>query len=247
MDARNAAGLAAALAALAVAGCREDEPGEPPRVAGPAGAPSMVVQDDAELLFAGPARAKRALDLLDRSGVRAVRLTAGWSQLAPGARSATKPRFDASDPGAYRAKGWAPIDRAVRLARERGMAPMIDIAFWAPVWATDGDTSARPKTGVDPREYGRFARAVARRYRGDVTTFILWNEPNHLGFLAPQFERGRPASPHLYRRMVEAAYPAVKHEDPQAVVLIGALASHRRKHGISPMRFLRELACVDRS
>lgn len=245
MDARHSARLAAASAALTVAACGGGEQSEPARVAGPAGAPSMIVQDDAELLFAGPARAKRAIDLLHASGVRAVRVTAGWSQLAPGPRSGTRPVFDASDPDAYRAKGWAPIDRAVRLARERGMAAMIDISFWAPVWATDGDVGERPRTGVDPREYARFAGAVARRYRGEVGTFTLWNEPNHLGYLAPQFERGRPASPHLYRRMVAAAYPAVKREDPEARVLIGALASHRRKHGIAPLHFLRELACVD--
>lgn len=246
MDARNAAGLAAVLAALAVAGCGEDEPNEPPRIAGPSGAPSMVVQDDAELLFAGSARAKHAMDLLDRSGVRAVRLTAGWSQIAPGARSATKPRFDASDPGAYRAKGWAPIDRAVRLARERGMAPMIDIAFWAPVWATDGDTSERPKTGIDPREYALFARAVARRYRDDVRTFTLWNEPNHPGFKAPQRNGRRAVSAHLYRHMVAAAYPAMKDEQPDSVVLVGGLAAHGRANGVPPLEFLREMACVDR-
>ena len=246
MDARHAAGIAAVITGLAVAGCGEDEPTKPPPVAGPAGAPSMVVQDDAELLYGGPERAERAMDLLDRSGVQAVRLTAGWSKLAPAARSATKPRFDAGDPGAYRAEGWARIDRAVGLALQRGMAPMIDIAFWAPVWATAGDSSERPRTGVDPREYALFARAVARRYRDDVRTFTLWNEPNHSGFLAPQRKGRRAVSPHLYRRMVAAAYPAVKDERPDSVVLVGGLAAHGRVHGLPPLEFLRDMACVDR-
>lgn len=246
MDARHAAGLAALALTLALGGCGDEEPSGPPRVAGPAGAPSLIVQDDAALLFAGPARAEQAIELLDRSGVRAVRLTAGWVQLAPSPRATRKPRFDASDPGAYRAEGWQPIDRAVRLARRAGMAVMVDIGFWAPVWATDGDTSERPKLGIDPREYGEFARAVARRYADDVSTFTLWNEPNHSGFFGPQRRGRRLASPHLYRRMVAAAYPAVKDEAPRSVVLVGGLASHGRRHGIPPLEFLRELACVDR-
>ena len=243
MDARHAAGLAAL--ALALAGCGSDEAKAPPRVAGPAGAPALIVQDDAELLFRGSRRAEQAIERLDRAGVRAVRVTAGWSQLAPAPRATVRPRFDAADPGAYRAEGWRPIDRAVRLARERGMAVMVDIGFWAPVWATAGDTSQRPRQGIDPREFAAFARAVARRYADDVGTFTLWNEPNHSGFFGPQRRGGRPASPHLYRRMVTAAYPAVKAEAPDATVLVGGLAAYGRRNGIPPLEFLRELACVD--
>ena len=246
MDARHAAGLAATVAALAVAGCGDDETSAPPRVAGPPGAPAMVVQDDAALLYGRREDVERSMDLLDRSGVTAVRLTAGWSKLAPAARAASKPRFDAADPDAYRADGWARIDHAVRLARERGMAPMIDIAFWAPVWATSGDRSARPRTGLDPREFAAFARAVTRRYGDEVRTFTLWNEPNHPGFLAPQREGRRAVSPDLYRRMVAAAYPAVKDEQPDSVVLVGGLASHGRSKGVPPLEFLRAMACVDR-
>ena len=200
----------------------------------------MVVQDDAELLFAGPEHAERAMELLDRSGVRAIRLTAGWAQLAPDARSDTKPEFDATDPGAYREEAWKPIDHAVREARERDMAVIVDIAFWAPVWATDGDATARPRRAIDAEDFAEFARAVTRRYREDVGTFTLWNEPNHPGFLLPQ--RGAAA---VYRNMVAAAYPAVKDEAPDSTVLVGGLAAHGRRNGTPPLRFLRDLACVD--
>jgi hypothetical protein len=206
----------------------------------------MIVQDDAELLFAGPEHAERAIDLLHRSGVRAIRVTAGWMQLAPDARSSTKPRFDATDPEAYRAEGWKPIDRAVSLARERGMAVMVDIAFWAPVWATSGDATERPKRGIDAEDFAEFSRAVARRYAGDVGTFTLWNEPNRAGFLQPQREGGRNVSPGIYRNMVAAAYPAVKDEAPESTVLVGGLSAHGRRDGIPPLEFLRDLACVDR-
>ena len=239
MDARHAACLA--TAALALAGCGADEAAKPPGVAGPAGAPAMVVQDDAELLFPQrPEHVAQAIELLDDSGVRAIRLTAGWSQLAPAPRSGRKPDFDATDPDAYRAEGWKPIDRAVREARDRDMAVIVDIAFWAPVWATAGDTTPRPRSGIDAKEFALFARAVARRYRDQVGTFTLWNEPNHPGFLLPQRDAAA-----IYRKMVASAYPAVKDEAPDSTVLVGGLAAHGRRNGTPPLRFLRELACVD--
>ncbi|MDQ4049029.1 MAG: glycoside hydrolase family 5 protein, partial [Actinomycetota bacterium] len=233
---------------------------EPPGIAGEPGAPALVVQDDSELLYQSGERVSAALDLLDEAGVRTVRLTAGWSVLAPRPRAARPPSFDATDPEAYRAAGWARLDRAVRGARERGMAVVIDIAFWAPVWATSGDASERPRVGIHPMRLARFAKAVARRYDGRyeppggsgrlpaVRAFTIWNEPNLPDFLGPQWQdpgtRRLPASPHLYRRMVAAAYPAIKSVQPGSTVLVGGLAAYGRG-GVAPLRFLRELACVD--
>jgi len=87
-----------------------------------------------------------------------------------------------------------------------------------------------------------------------VRQWTTWNEPNHPGFLLPQFERVdgrlRPASPHHYRRMHEAGYRVIKRVSADNEVLLGGLASRggRRpgeRSGVQPLRFLRELACVD--
>ncbi|MDQ4048192.1 MAG: hypothetical protein M3131_02260, partial [Actinomycetota bacterium] len=134
------------------------------------------------------------------------------------------------------------------------------IAFWAPVWATAGDASERPRVGIHPMRLARFAKAVAKRYDGNyeppggsgrlpaVRAFTIWNEPNLPDFLGPQWQdpgtRRLPASPHLYRRMVAAAYPAIKSVQPGSTVLVGGLAAYGRG-GVAPLRFLRELACVD--
>jgi hypothetical protein len=51
--------------------------------------------------------------------------------------------------------------------------------------------------------------------------------------------------------MVEAAYPVIKQLQPDSLVLVGGLASFGVKnpteptHGIPPLKFVRELACVD--
>ena len=47
--------------------------------------------------------------------------------------------------------------------------------------------------------------AVSRRYGAQVSYWSVWNEPNHPGFLAPQYVRGRPYSPKLYRQLYRAA------------------------------------------
>lgn len=88
-----------------------------------------------------------------------------------------------------------------------------------------------------------------------VTMFTLWNEPNIKGFLTPQWKttkRGRkPASPAVYRRMLRAAYPRVKAIAPASTFLIGATSSTGSyalsglHGGVPPLRFIRELACVD--
>jgi hypothetical protein len=82
--------------------------------------------------------------------------------------------------------------------------------------------------------------------------FTLWNEPNHPAFMEPQWRRYRgvrvPASPRVYRPMVELGYRAIKTVRPDATVLIGNTSSTGGRGGrnpVPPLRFLRALACVN--
>jgi len=248
-------GLAVALAALAGG-------------AGPARDLETVIQDDALLLHRPAAEVRRTAERMASHGADRVRLTAGWSALAPGADDRRRPAFDATDSRQYPSEPFRRLDRAVKEARKAGMEVMIDLAFFAPRWAVksgsprDGRHAWRPSS----HEFGLFARAVAERYSGrfadpatggklpSVRLWTTWNEPNHPVFLRPQWERvrkaWRPASPHIYRRMHEAAYHQVKVVSAANKVLIGGLASEAEpgrgaRRGIGPLRFTRELACVD--
>lgn len=84
-----------------------------------------------------------------------------------------------------------------------------------------------------------------------VSHFTLWNEPNHHALLMPQWSPdGKPASPAIYRAMVMAAYPAAKGVRPDAKILVGNTSSSGGATAggtgpVAPMRFLRDLACVD--
>ncbi|UTI66255.1 hypothetical protein NBH00_08615 [Paraconexibacter antarcticus] len=268
---------------------------------GRAAPPSTVLQDDAIFLHRDPAAIQDALRRAASIGIDRIRLTAGWSVIAPDALDQQPPAgFDGSDPDAYPAHAWDNLDRAVTLVAAAGLKPMIDIGFWAPRWATasQDDPLARFRTDIDPGQFAAFAAAVARRYRGDyvpradqvvpppagaaapdllgallghrrvsapaaappaadplprVDLYTLWNEPNHPGFVLPQWrERDgtlQPDSPIRYRAMVAAAYPAVKAVSPGTTVLIGGTSSMGSsvpgRSGVPPLRFLRELACVD--
>ena len=241
---------AAVTIAIAIAGCGADErrTGKAPIV--------TVVQDDAELLHRSPRRIAATLDDMRDIGVDWVRVTAGWSVIAPAPLSSRRPNFDATDPGAYPAGAWAALDRVYRSARRRGLRTAIDIAFWAPRWAVarPARRAERERDTIAVRAYADFAEAVARRYP-EAVAFTVWNEPNHNAFLLPQWERAgddwRPSSPHLYRAMVQAAVPAIEAAAPGAIVLIGATSSVGATRGaaaddrMAPLTFLREMACVD--
>ncbi len=115
--------------AAALAGCGGDSTPDRPPIA-------TIVQDDAELLHRTPQRIAATLDDLRDLGVDWVRVTAGWSEIAPAARSLRRPRgFDATDPAQYPPGAWSALDRVYEMARARGLEAAIDIAFWAPRWA----------------------------------------------------------------------------------------------------------------
>ena len=149
---------------LALWGCGEEKQEErPPKL-------ETIVQDDALLLHRAPAEVRQTARTLAALGVDRVRITAGWSAIAPEPGSERRPRFDATDPAAYPPEGWQRVDGAVREVLAAGMKPMIDIAFWAPRWAVERPEGApeRQRWRPSPREFGLFSEAVARRYSKDV-------------------------------------------------------------------------------
>lgn len=230
-------------------GSKRDAPPASPRVV-------SIVQDDAELLHRSDTQVAVDLDTLAALGTDWVRVTAGWSVIAPSPAAARPPAgFDARDPDAYPDGAWNALDRVDDLARTRGLRLAIDIAFWAPRWAVAHPRgAANERDGVDPARFADFAEAVARRYP-DAVAFTVWNEPNHNAFLLPQWQRAasgwRPAAPHEYRAMLEAAVPRIRAAAPRALVLIGGLSSvgtskpEAADDRMAPLAFLRAFACVD--
>src|SRR4051794_5799811 len=152
----------------------------------------FAIQDDAEFL-GHPERLDATLAEVRELGFTHVRLSAHWNQLTREPDATSRPQFDAASPGAYEQDKWQPLDRAVTAATRQGLAVMIDVAFFAPRWATSGadQFGSRPRYRIDRRDFADFAVAIAERYSGRfaanpddaealprVSLFTLWNEPN---------------------------------------------------------------------
>jgi hypothetical protein len=210
--------------------------------------------EDERLMLADPSQASAAVEDWARLGVDVVRIHARWGALAPGRDSRTKPSgFDAADPDDPRYQ-WATLDNAVGLARGAGMKVMLTITGPGPLWTSRSPIRHNPVYDPDPIEFSRFARAVARRYKGTVERYLIWNEPNQPGWLQPQSACFRgvctPVAPHLYRGLVRVSERAIHDVDPDAEVAIGELAPigarpRTSRTPLAPLPFLRTMGCVD--
>ena len=183
--------------------------------------------------------------LVRDAGAGVVKLFVEWSRVAP-----TRPATPA-DPAAPE-YNWTSFDNRVTLAHRYRLEPLVMIGR-APLWASPGDGWARP----DPDELALFAQAAATRYSGRfpapaapggvlprVRYWQVWNEPNLLAYLAPQYERGRLVSADRYRTMVNRFSAAVKGVDPANRVLAGGTGPFRRIENSAPLTFMRRFLCL---
>jgi hypothetical protein len=223
-----------------------------PSHAKPGRSVESIFQDDQYLIYSSPATVTRTLDRLHAVGVDRVRLTVLWSLVAPASTSVRRPRhFDATDPAAYPATGWAPYDRIVELAAARHIAVAFNVTAPGPLWAMvrpAPDEKAADHYRPSPAAFGAFVMALGRRYSGTykpsagaggrsrvplprVGYWTIWNEPNQPGWLQPQWRvvAGQRVlnSPRLYRLYVDAAFAALTrtgHGPATDTILIGELA-----------------------
>jgi len=170
-------------------------------------------------------------------GIDSVRITAFWDRIE-------------TSPGVYNfnAPGYS-LDQAVSRVRAAGLEPVITLAEKGPVSASQQPGRNDGTFMPDPAKYGRFAAAVAGRYAGSVYKYTIGNEPNQGTFLTPQRVGGKPFSPHWYRKLAQAAYPAIKAHDGSSLVIIGVNAPIGgvvpSAPSVAPLKWMRELACVD--
>ena len=210
----------------------------------------LSMMDDQALLGASQAKVDSVLTRMQAFGADRLRVSAFWSDIAPAPHSTVAPaRFDPSYPYApeYR---FAALDRVVGSAAAHGMKVLISISTPIPYWASQAPKTKNPVWEPDPRQFAAFAYSIAARYGEVADQFAILNEPNQGAWLQPQSLGGKPVSPHVYRALVRAGYPAIKMGAPKATVLVGELASSGRDdpgltRPIRPLRFLREMGCRD--
>ena len=193
------------------------------------------------------------------SGASVIRVNASWAQIA-----ATEPA-DPANP-ADPAYAWAGLDAEIGLVEQAGLTPLV-LVNSAPAWAEGPDMPATASPGSwEPSSSAlqQFAVALATRYSGSfanpaapgsvlpaVRDFQVWNEPNLSAYLAPQWTAAThgysPASPALYRGLLNAFYAGVTSVIPGAFVVTAGTAPFGDPPGgerMPPAEFVRDLLCV---
>ena len=208
------------LSLLAVAGCALTVAAAHPAGAQAASRIEYGLTDDAWLTD-GPGTLDSRLDKLQAIGVKVVRYTLAWNEIAP-----TRPAqpTDPTDPG----YDWSSADTVLDGLHARNIDVVLQL-LGSPKWANGGRPSNyMPMSGSSFRA---FATAAATHYRW-VTKWLIWNEPNQLRWL-------RPASPRLYAlRLLNPGYAAIHGMIAGAKVAGGGTAPRGGTGGISPVAFL---------
>ncbi|GIW09460.1 MAG: hypothetical protein KatS3mg061_0517 [Dehalococcoidia bacterium] len=153
------------------------------------------------------------------SGASWVRVFLTWEEVEP----------ELADPPRY---NWAATDRALRLLRERGLQPLVNIVD-PPIWAAFPTCGPFRSPAMQER-WLRFVRAAVERYRlspYNVQYWVLYNEPDfRIQNPADKFGGGWGGGcwgnhPAEYGAMLRATTPVIKAVDPNARVVFGPLAA----------------------
>lgn len=164
--------------------------------------PTTIGFHDPDAYFMNDADVNQTFDKMLATGVKNVRLMMPWAGAEP-----VQNQFD-----------WTNIDRTVNAAAARNMA-VIGIINASPQWAVAAGVPAISGRPASPAQYADFCAKVAARYKGKVSAYEVWNEPNGAQFFAPQ-----PDAPG-YTELLKAAYPKIKSADPNATVIGGVVGS----------------------
>jgi len=204
--------------------------------------PRQVMSFEAPSELLDYSRVDVTLGEIKAFGVTRVRQLVYWETFAPRPNSKTKPKVNLSDPASY---DFSRLDQLMASAQARGIRVMLTPTGPVPKWATakKKDHLTRP----NPKLFGQFVKALATRYGGQVDMWSIWNEPNQPQFLLPQYRKGKPYSPTLYRGLYKAAYSAIRGvaANRRDKILIGETSPRGNVHIVHPLRFVRGIACLN--
>lgn len=152
------------------------------------------------------------LDAIAAAGFGWIRQRFPWDQIEP-------------EPGVYR---WAPWDGIVADANVRGLE-LVAVLDGSPDWARSPVDAINPLAPPASRaDFGRFAAAFAQRYGASLRFYQVWDEPN----IAPHWG-DRLVAPSDYTGLLREAAVQVRSADPDAVILLAALAPNVEPGGLN--------------
>ena len=218
---RSATAVALAVVALAAAAAA------PAPASATAPAPASAGRTAPLIAFAGgfvrgrtEAQRTASYRRLRAMGVRAIRMDFRWIEVEP----VGAPLHD------YR---WRALDAEVRAIRRAGLKILGILDYGHPDYSRAGGEAYRrgqkgaPPFGVgdpqyypvdDPRSFARYASAVARRYRGQVIGWEVWNEETG-GWRVWEPKE----DPVAYGKLLCATHAALERVDRRVPVVFGGL------------------------
>ena len=117
------------------------------------------------------------------------------------------------------------LDQLVTRASQRGVRPLLILDYGNPLYDGGGQLSSAEAIAA----WSRYVRFVVKHFAGRVDQFEIWNEWNIGSGGTPEQRAARHGSPEDYAKVLQAAYTAVKAENPKAIVLGGAFAGYDYK------------------
>ncbi len=113
---------------------------------------------------------------------------------------------------------WDKYDYIVQLADEYGVNILARVGSPSPRWALPAGTTLAYGPPANVQDFVDFAVAIATRYRGRITHYQIWNEPN----LYPEWG-DRQVDPQAYTDLLCRTHDALKAVDPTIVIHTGAI------------------------
>jgi hypothetical protein len=200
-----------------------------------------------------PHKREHAFQQMEHLGVHALRVELYWSYVAPASGSSKRPKFEATSPTAY---NWTLYDWVLNKAKELKWPVLLTVTSPVPKWASANHSSLG---SPNAKAFEEFMTAVGSHYGSEVSLFAIWNEPNDIASLQPQFNAsGQPVSPRTYRGLFQAGYAGLQAAGiAHPKVLMGETApvgfdslsrSEVRQgglHDVAPLAFLRGALCLN--
>lgn len=173
---------------------------------------------DQDLAWDPPDQIASEIRLMREAGVEWLRSPLRWSWIEP-------------QRDVYR---WERVDGIVAAVHDAGLH-LLAVLGGTPTWASGIDVRTLPRRSLrdafapsSTDDLAEHVASVARRYRGLIDAYEIFNEPNSDHHWMPQPDPAR------YVELLCASYEAVKQADPHALVVVGGLNGNGLSLGWEP-------------
>lgn len=122
---------------------------------------------------------------------------------------------------------WQHADIVADAAQANGITLLARIDG-VPTWARPANTTWRYLDREHYNDYGDFVYAFVSHFKGRISHYIIWNEPN----IASEWGQRTP-DPRGYAELLQVAYKRAKQADPDCIVLLAGLAPNLEREGSS--------------